>query len=85
MYRKAYLSEELSKLNAHVDNLYERRWGPRQYQRTAAIPRPCSRWIPNLPINIYDKHELARLSSERRMRVQVGLKSHPLTFHCEDS
>lgn len=85
VYRKTYLSEDLRKLNAHVDGIHERRWGPRPYPHSVSVPKVCTRWVPNLPINAYDKYELAQLPSDSRVRLQIGLKAHPFTLHAYHS
>lgn len=81
IYRKAYLSKEVSKLNAHVDSIYEKHWGPRPYLLSSPIVKTCARWIPGLPINFYDEVLLAQLESSQRRRLRIGLKVHPLTYY----
>lgn len=81
VYRKTYLSGEVRQLNAHIDDIHAKRWGPRPCPRAVSMPKVCTRWIPNLPINAYDKYELAQLPSESRMRLQMRLNAHTFTYH----
>lgn len=80
VYKKAYLSADLSNFNVHVDSIHERRWGARPYFRSSPVPKACPRWIPKLPRNVYDQKSLASLKSHQKASLQIR-PDHQLTFH----
>lgn len=81
-FRKAYLSEEVSKLNIHIDQIHEKRLGPTGFYNPAPrIPKACIQWITKLPSNVYDAAAKQQLTDQQIRQVQMEPKPHPFVYH----
>lgn len=81
-FRKAYLSDEVSKLNIHLDEIHEKRLGSTGFYNPAPrIPKACGQWITKLPTNVYDTFFKQQLTVDQARRVKIQPTPHPFVHH----
>lgn len=70
-HRHHFISEEVSRLGRHLDNLSDKLIKRKPYERVPGTPRLAKKWIRRLPVNGYDLDWYLALKSHQREWLQA--------------